>query len=308
LAADGSRAAVCAGAPIAWTTPGRSATFKTGGYGGCLHGALALGGDRIAWVELVSCGNLSCAEGVFVSKLSGGRRRAVDEQENDCALGTCDPTGVWIAQLLGGGPLIAWNDWAVDCTADCKAEVDEVATFAITAQSLKRFYGGRARTVRRDPAARPLLAVGGGRMALRVGGNVVVLNANGRRVATVPAPGLESVALARTELGVAGRTSLGVYDPANGHLREAIALGGSAALQLAGITSRLALLRGPHSLVLVRLGHGELISFPLASKVATRLVDAKLTAAGLFYAYNVAKGKAKGRIVFEPMSRLLARF
>jgi hypothetical protein len=308
LAADGRRAAVCAGAPIAWTAPRRSVTFKTVEYGSCLHGALALGGDRIAWVGLVSCGNLSCAEGVFVSKLSGGRRREVDVQENDCGLGECDPTGVWIAQLLGGGPLIAWNDWAVDCTADCKAEVDEVATFAITGQSLKRFHGGRAGTVRRDSAARPLLAVGGGRMALRIGGNVVVLNANGRRVATVPAPGLENVALARTELGVAGRTSLGVYDPANGHLRKAIALGGSAALQLAGITSRLALLRGPHSLVLVRLGHGELISFPLASKVATRLVDAKLTAAGLFYAYNVAKGKAKGRIVFEPMSRLLARF
>ena len=60
--------------------------------------------------------------------------------------------------------------------------------------------------------------------------------------------------------------------------------------------------------MLVRLADGKSISFPLASKVATRLVDAKLTAAGLFYAYNVAKGTAKGRIVFEPTSRLLARF
>jgi hypothetical protein len=306
LAADGSRAAVCAGVPVAWTAPGRSVTFKTAEYGGCEE--LALGGDRIAWEARVGCGNTFCTDGVFVSKLSGGRRREVDEKDNDCGAGPCDPTGVWIQQLLGGGPLIAWNDWTVDCTADCGAEVDEVATFAVKAQRLNRFYGGRARVVRRDSAARPLLAVGGGRMALQVGGNVVVLNPNGRRVATVAAPGLESVALARTELAIAGRTSLGVYAPANGHLRKTIALGGSAALQLAGISSRLALLRGPHSLVLVRLGDGELISFPLASKVAKRLVDAKLTAAGLFYAYNVAKGKARGRIVFEPMSRLLARF
>jgi hypothetical protein len=306
LAADGSRAAVCAGVPVAWTAPGRSVTFKTAEYGGCEE--LALGGDRIAWEARVGCGNTFCTDGVFVSKLSGGRRREVDQKDNDCGAGPCDPTGVWIQQLLGGGPLIAWNDWTVDCTADCGAGVDEIATFAVKAQSLNRFYGGRARAVRRDSAARPLLAVGGGRMALQVGENVVVLNPNGRRVATVPAPGLEGVALARTELGVAGRTSLGVYAPANGHLRKTIALGGNAALQLAGITSRLALLRGPHSLVLVRLGDGELISFPLASKVAKRLVDAKLTAAGLFYTYNVAKGKAKGRIVFEPTSRLLARF
>jgi hypothetical protein len=306
LAADGSRAAVCAGVPVAWTAPGRSVTFKTAEYGGCEE--LALGGDRIAWEARVGCGNTFCTDGVFVSKLSGGRRWEVDEKDNDCGAGPCDPTGVWIQQLLGGGPLIAWNDWTVDCTADCGAGVDEIATFAVKAQSLNRFYAGRARAVRRDSTARPLLAVGGGQMALQVGGNVVVLNPNGRRVATVPAPGLESVALARTELGIAGRTSLGVYVPANGHLRKTIALGGSAALQLTGISSRLALLRGPHSLVLVRLGDGELISFPLASKVAKRLVDAKLTAAGLFYAYNVAKGKAKGRIVFERTSRLLARF
>jgi hypothetical protein len=120
-----------------------------------------------------------------------------------------------------------------------------------------------------------------------------LLKPSGARVARVDVAGVESVALARTELGIAGRTSLGVYDPATGHLRKAIALGPSAALQLAGITTRLALLRGPHALVLVRLSDGAEISFPLASKVADRLVDAKLTAAGLFYAYNVAKARRR---------------
>ncbi|MGN6430812.1 MAG: FG-GAP repeat domain-containing protein, partial [Gaiellaceae bacterium] len=308
LAADGKHAAVCGGVPIAWTAPGRaSVTFKTGSYGGC-DGELAVGGNRVAWVEGLGCGNLSCDEGVFVSKLSGGRRREIDEAENDCGAGPCDPTGVFIAQLLGGGPLIAWNDWTVECAADCDAGVDDVATFAITSQSLNRIYGGRARTVRTDRAAHPLLAVGGGRLALELGAKVVVLKPNGVRVATVPAPGLESVALAPTELAVAGRTSLDVYDPANGDLRKTIPLGASAALQLAGITPRLALLRGPHALVLVRLGDGSLISFPLKAAAATRLVDAKLTAAGLFYAYNVPRAKAKGRVVFEPTSRLLARF
>jgi hypothetical protein len=30
--------------------------------------------------------------------------------------------------------------------------------------------------------------------------------------------------------------------------------------------------------------------------------------AGLFYAYNVRRGTAKGRVVFEPTAKLLARF
>ena len=101
------------------------------------------------------------------------------------------------------------------------------ASYRISAQSLRRFYSGRARTVRRDSTARPLLAVGAGRMALQIGGTVVLLKPSGARVARVDAADVESVALARTELGIAGRTSLGVYDPATGHLRKAIALGPS---------------------------------------------------------------------------------
>jgi hypothetical protein len=143
-------------------------------------------------------------------------------------------------------------------------------------------------------------------MALDVGGRVVVLKPTGAQVASVPAPGLESVALSATELGVAGRTSLSLYNPANGHLRKTIALGPAAAFRLVGITTRLAVLRGVHSLVLVRLADGKLISFPLASKAAKRLVDAKLTKAGLFYVYNAAR--SSHRVVFEPTSRLLARF
>jgi hypothetical protein len=309
LAADGKHAAVCAsGVPIAWSAPGRtSVRFKTGSYGGC-YGDVAVGAGRVAWTEGVGCGNTFCDDAVFVAKLSGGRRHKVDEKENDCGAGPCYPTGIWISQLLGGGPLIAWDDWKVDCTGSCTEGEGAFAGYAVTAQLLRRFYGGRARTVRRDTSAHPLLAVGAGRMALEVSGTVVVLKPTGARVTRVVAADAESVALAQTELGLAGRTSLAVYDSATGHLRKSIALGPSAALQLAGITSRLALLRGPHSLVLVRLRDGRLISFPLASKVAKRLVDAKLTSAGLFYAYNVAKRKANGRIVFERTPMLLARF
>ena len=145
-------------------------------------------------------------------------------------------------------------------------------------------------------------------MALQVGARVVVLKPNGGRVAGVDAPDLESVALSRSELAVAGRAALRLFNPANGRLRKAIALGPNATLALAGVTSRLALLQGAHVLELVRLSDGAIVSLPLKAMAAKGLLDAKLTKAGLFYAYNVAKGRSKGRIVFERTSRLLARF
>jgi len=308
FAADGNRFAACAGLPTAWSAPGRApVTFKAGEYGSCYD--VAVSADRLAWTQDAGCGNTSCAEAVMVAKLSGGKRRDVDEAENDCGAGDCFPTGVWISQLLGAGPLIAWNDWTVDCTVGCDDDAPpDFGTYRISGQSLQSFYGGKRRNVRHDSTGHPLLAVGGGRMAMQVGTKVLVLKSNGARVASVDAPDLESVALSKSRLAVAGRAALRLYDPTNGHLRKAIPLGPNATLTLAGITSRLALLRGEHVLALVRLKSGAIVSLPLKANAAQRVVEAKLTNAGLFYAYNVAKGRAKGRIVFEPTSRLLARF
>jgi hypothetical protein len=204
--------------------------------------------------------------------------------------------------------LIAWSDQTIECVANCGEGQDFFAQYAVISQRLRRLYRGHVAPVRHDSAERDPLAVGGGRMALHVGDNVVVLKPSGKRVSSVSAPDVQSAALSGAELGIAGRTALGLYDAATGHLRKSIELGPYAALDLAGMTSRLALLSGPHLLVLVRLSDGALITFPLGSKVAARLVDAKLTSAGLFYAYNVMRGKSRGRVVFERMSRLLARF
>jgi VCBS repeat protein/FG-GAP repeat protein len=308
LAADGNRFAACAGFAIAWRALGRTpVSFKGGEYGACYD--IAVSADRVSWTQGTGCGNTSCAEAVMVGKLSGGKRRNVDEQENDCGAGPCFPTGYWISQLLGAGPVIAWNDWAVDCVAGCDEEAPpDFGTYRISGQSLQSLYGGKRHSVRHDSTGHPLLAVGGGRMAMQAGTKVLVLKPNGARVVSVDAPDLESVALSQTELAVAGRAALRLYDPANGHLRKAIPLGPNATLSLAGVTSSLAMLRGDDVLELVRLSDGAIVSLPLKASAAKGLVDAKLTKAGLFYAYNLAKGQKKGRIVFEPTSRLLARF
>jgi hypothetical protein len=301
FAADGNHAGVCAGygAPVAWT-PGRGdVTFK----GSCSD--VAVGGGHIAWVEDPFCGNSEGCMDVFAAKLSGGRRKRLNEVTNDCGAGPCDPGGTWVENLLGGGPLIAWNDSTVACTRNCDEGQDFEAQWSVKSQQLRRLYRGRSARVRHDSADHPLLAVGGGWMALQAGARVVVLKPSGARASSVSAPDALSAALSRTELAVAGRSALSLYNPATGHLRKTIALGPNAVLQLAGVTSRLAVLRGPHSLVLVRLGDGALVFFPLASKAAQGLADVQLTKAGLFYVYNT-RGKG-GRVVFEPTARVLAR-
>ena len=301
LAADGNHAAVCSRAPLAWT-PGRGLVSEKGDC----YGDLAVGGGYVGWTESPVCGNTCGTIDVVIAKLSGGRRRVVNQVENDCGAGPCDPTGTWTTPLLGGESMLAWTDQTIDCIASC--DLDFFAQYAVTSQRVRRLYRGRVAVVRRDRAERDLLAVGGGRMALKVGDNVVVLDRSGKRVSAVSGPDVQSAALSGSALGIAGRTELSLYDAATGHLRKSIELGPYAALELAGMTSRLALFTGPHLLVLVRLSDGALITFPLSSKVAARLVDAKLTSAGLFYAYNLPRGKSWGHVVFERMSRLLARF
>jgi hypothetical protein len=69
-----------------------------------------------------------------------------------------------------------------------------------------------------------------------------------------------------------------------------------------------ALLSRPRRLVLVRLSDGKLISLPLLGGTTAGVIDPRLTEAGLFYAYNVPRASAKGRIVFEPAATLLARY
>jgi hypothetical protein len=101
--------------------------------------------------------------------------------------------------------------------------------------------------------------------------------------------------------------TLDLFDPTTGAKTRSLPLGPGAALQLQGVSAKVALLRGRRQLVLVRLSDGRLISMPLPLRAASGLVDADLTSAGLFYAYNVP-GASKGRIVFEPTAKLLRRF
>jgi hypothetical protein len=312
LAADGTRAAVATESMtscgpiriIVWTAPRRkSATFNNlcGGDG---VSDIALGGGQVAWIDKRGGNDLELR--LMVAKLSGKARKEIDFETNG-ARAAGSPRGQWVAQLLGGGPLLAYNRWAIVCKPEDYG-CDPPSTIQVTDKRLVRIIGGRLVVAKRGPDSYPLSAVGGGRMVVESAGALNVLTPNGSRVATVPAAKDDpprSIALSRTRLAVLRTSTLALYEPATGKETKPIPLGPAATLQLAGVNSKLALLRGPRRLIVVRLSDGKLISLALRSKSH---VDAKLTTAGLFYAYNVRRGLAKGRIVFEPTAKLLARF
>jgi hypothetical protein len=327
LAADGNRVAVkttakssrSCGRIVVWTAPGRkSKSFSTSNPGcgsilcprgsGCVD-ELALGDGQVAWISRSGGNNLELM--VIVARLSGGAPRRIEDAFNGDGAGG-DPKGDWVGQLLGGGALLAYNGWKVVCDAPDEYACDMgEATLTLRNERIVRLSAGRRVVVKRGPGSRPLSAVGGGRMAVDSEGAVTVFARSGARVSTIPTlPGNppRALALSRTRLAVTRTFTLDLHNPAGGARVKSIPLGAAAGLQLVGVNSRLALLRGPRRLVLVRLSDGKLASLPIPSGRAASIVDARLTEAGLFYGYNVRRPSPSGRIVFQPSARLLARF
>jgi hypothetical protein len=325
LVADGKRAAFesgCSKRPLrVWTAPART---STGIEADCdAIGDLAIAGKRVAFIEYWF-GNTERSYGVFVASAAGGRAREVDtsgeeglEMEN-----SEDVFGPWVGALVGGASVLAYNSWWVDCVPppcdeECENEgggggcSDGNPTLRVEGQQLWRIGERRSVAVKGGRRAYPVRAAGGGRMAVEPATGVVVLRANGSRVSMVPAQKDDpprDIALGRTHLALLRTFTLDVYDPATGARQRSIALGPAAGLELAGVNSTVALLRGAAHLVLVRLSDGKLISFPLRAAAVDGFVDAKLTGAGLFYAYNLKRGAKRGHVVFEPLAKLLARF
>lgn len=147
-------------------------------------------------------------------------------------------------------------------------------------------------------------------MVVQSNGSLKVLTANGVRVATIPAAEddpARAIALGREWLAIERKATLDLHNPTTGDRVKSILLWPAATFRLVGVSSKLAVLLGAHRLGFVRLSDGKVVSRAFRGGVAA-VVDAKLTAAGLFYAYNVRGTATKGRVVFEPTNELLALF
>jgi hypothetical protein len=323
LAIDGRRAAVMTtkikgvcGRIVVWAPPGRKATTfasmkrcgTIGCGGGACVGALALGDGHVAWIT--RAGGLSLELSVIVAEVSGGERWQIDWVTNGDGAGG-DPNGGWVGELVGGSSWLGYNNWDV-CFEDhpgrdCQPGDPDTGR---KNEKLVRISDGHRVVVKRGADAYRLAAAGGGRIAVETKGAIAVRTPRGSPLATVSAVDgnpPRAIALTRAHLAVQRTFTLDLYAPAKGVKAKSIPLGPAGTLSLAGVNAKVALLAGAHRLVLVRLSDGKLISFPLGQKPPT-IVGARLNGAGLFYAYNPPKASAKGRVVFEPTAKLLARF
>ncbi len=284
-------------------------------------GEIALGGGRLAWIE--GAGGINLELSLYVAPLSGGPKssKRLDFASNGNGAGG-DADGDYLGQLLGADALLLYNSWHV-CTwtfNDGMASPGCPVDGGVSQEKLLRIGGGKPVQVTSGPSALRLAAVGGGRLALLTkgatmanGDSLAIRSARGVLVATIaakPGEAIRRVALSASRLVVQRSHALDVYDPATGEAVTTLALGSDLPLQLAGTGAGLALLKGLHRLRLVRLSDGKRVTLPLATAVSKCFcpVDAKLTGSGLFYAYNVRKSSARGRIVFWPNAQLLARF
>jgi hypothetical protein len=338
LSADGYRVAALTavkktcGRILIWTAPGSKSTrldIRSCGSILCgteCAGSVALGSGQVAWLE--ESGGNSQETTVMATKLPGQAGKTIEHTANGNGAGG-DPEGGYAGRLLGGGSQLASNTGQVVCSHK-DPTYDYCDRWRLAKEKLVRIVDGRQVVVKRGAGACRLAAVGGGHLAvggsvpwwdtgietcaagsLASSGAITVLAPSGRRDAPVPPSNRDpprAIALSKTQLAVLRTFALDLYRPATGAKTKSLQLGPAAALQLTDVNARIARLRGPHRLVLVRLSDGKLISLPLQVRVARMLGDASLSEAGLFYAFTVPRASAKGRIAFEPTAKLLARF
>jgi FG-GAP-like repeat len=315
LAADGARVAALTAAStgrcseprahriVVWANPHRSAQLLTTGV--CVD-ELALGAGRVAWIQR-ACGN-SCDLTVDVMSLGGTKTKAVDFVNNGSGAAE-DPNGGWVGHLLGAGSTLAFNSWVV-CDANDPNHLGETCpakdpATGLATERLIRIAPTPTAVLKNGAAAYELAAASDGRLAVTAGSKVAVVTANGKTTCSAATSAIppHGVALTSTTLLVESSLTLDLYDPTTCTKQRSLPLGPAAELTLANASAKLALLTSSGRIVLVRLGDGKQIALPV-----TGAVDAKLTQAGLFYAYNTPKRTLKGHVVFVPTARLTALF
>lgn len=316
LAANGPRAAVVTkrrrgcGQVVVWTAPRRRVTrFGLGELGCHFDGVdeLALGGGQVAWTEMGGGNDLELT--LMTGRLPRGRKKQLEYQVNGDRAGE-DPTGGWVGNIVGSGASLAYNVWEVACGRPAGESCYKGdPKLRVTNQRLYRVVAGAKTLTATGDDIYALAATGGGRFAVVRTDGVGTIGADGERDAFVPEPpqAVRAVRLTGSALILEKAHSLELRDPGNGTLTKSIPLG-SAPLDLVGATEHYALLHTGTRTDLVRLADGATAAVELPPAALRSLVDVRLTDAGLFYAYNLAKGRTPGRVGFVPARALVASF
>jgi TolB protein len=298
LAADGSRVAVTYtngdNCMEIWNVPTGSLSRIPGA---CDPLELTLGGSRAGWLTYEQ--GISLYLGIDTATAEMPRPAGVYGAA--VVYGLKGEAGV--GDLRAQGSLMVFDGWAQKgggcpdpgCFRNNK-----------TRGTLYRLVGHRVRAIRRERVGLTALAVDHGRIVVRRSdGPLELLNANGRLLQQIPfAPDAAiEAALSGSHLTVSTRSTMAVYNTSSGRLLHTWRVPANSAL--AGATNGIAAYSQGHTIHLIRLtdGRRRRLTPPGVGPIHVRL-----TQAGLFYAYKIPSADMKGRIAFEPLAQLLARF
>lgn len=252
------------------------------------YDGLTLAGSRAVWTDY-DYGNHAYCTGPYVATLT---------RPQPISLGECpdEPDNsdlYW--EYKGDGTLLVARSYFL-CEANC--EQDYNATFDDDVQIWTVSSGLQLRLKAKDDTK--LFDADAGRILLRdPAKKLLVLNAQGKQVASLPVTATEARLSGAAQVSVPSGTTLKTYDVATGALAETYTMKKGAKLQ--DVENGLAVYLVPGEVHLLTIATNR-------DRVVARqkgLVQADLEPSGLFYAYNVPGGGSKpGRVSFVPASAL----
>lgn len=318
LSADGSRIAVAtAGLRAAcdrivlWNAPARTTTrwsAHTNCPGGATSGGqhlteVALAGTRVLWVESASGNDQDLS---LWSAAPGHKATMLAFASNGNGAGG-DPAGDYLGRVHADGTLAAFNTWTI-CERIHRAAIPPplCPPGATAHQTLWRVTAGGKQALRRNADTTYVAAVDAGRIAVQhANGSVTLFSASGAPLAQIGIPGgrFAGLALSGKQLAVIRNGSLEVYSTATGALTKRIALLSTPAPTLRDLDAGLAVYTAGRTVHVVKVATGR----NRAWATPTTAVGAQLETTGLWYAYNLATGSARGRVPFVPRAQVAAR-
>ena len=324
LSAEGRRVAVAALVPYSGDAPlmpsGPILVWRPGSSSiaahvtaGCMFPAfVSLAGSRLAF-DCDSSGDDTVSQSVRIFRQSQGVPVEVFYGGNG-AHGEIN-SGTAIGKLAGHGSLVAFTSEVYEWTGK---------DVRLVARRLWRVDGVRRRPLLSGRGLGDPVDVDGGRIALQGGrAGAAVVDRNGRRVDHLRIPELRSprqafswaqrrLVLTGSRAAVLAGGRLRVYDFLSGR-RVATWPLAQPPQELGGAAAGLVAFFHGRSVHVVRLrdGHAAVFAVPAeripGANPGTRRVYADISARGLYYSYNVRRGRYPGRVVLVPLARGLAR-
>ncbi len=252
------------------------------------YDALTLAGSRAVWTDY-DYGNHAYCTGPYLATLA---------KPKPADLGGCpsEPdNGDLYWEYAGDGNLLVARSYTL-CEANCPPNYDRTYDAGVTIWSvgtgLKKLLAAKDDT--------KLLDVDAGRILLRdPAKKLLVLNAAGKQVGTVPVDAKTARMSGASQVSVPSGATLRTYDVATGAPAETCTMKAGAKLQDVENGQAVYVAAGQIHLLTIATNRDRVVA------TVKGFVQADLEPAGLFYAYNVPGGGAKpGRVAFVPTSAL----